>query len=761
MKNKALFSLKNWLSLVAAALLLLGVPLFFSGIVLRFPIAEQIFIAWSIIVVVFFAKKIFGRFSPFFGIFLSLCTLWFVVCYLSFRIGWTLIYTSPLEFFLVLLLFLAELYGMLIQVMGMFVNVMPLRRPIQPVDLRDPNLPVVDVLIPTYNEPEQMVAITASACTMLDYPREKLNVFILDDGSTVQKRNDPDPEKAASALSRYETLQILAQYLEVGYLTREKNNAAKAGNINQALYGEDDGQVRPRGDLVVVLDCDHVPTRDFLKNTVGYFQHDPQLFLVQTPHFFINPDPVAKNLHTFTEMPGDNMMFYLKVLPGLDFWNGAFFCGSAAVLRRSCLDEVGGIVGETITEDAETSLTMHSRGYNSVYVDKPMVCGLCPETFEDFIIQRNRWAQGMVQILLLKNPLFVQGLSMVQRLCYLNSCGFWFFSFSRLAFMLAPFCFLYGNLQVYHATLLQCLAFPVPYMVMSLILSNFMYGAVRHPFFSELYETVMSVYNIPAIINVLRNPHSPQFMVTPKDTSLEQDAVSPLAKPFYLLLVLFFPMYPVALLRAVDQPLLLGTVILCTVWGTFNLLMVLLCLGVVWERKEIRRKYRIPVHESVRIRVKDQEGAAWQDGWAADLSEEGVGITLYGLKSFSEQTMLEIETTDGDQQRFLFTARIVRIRRDREKNRTRLGCEYQFEDEETFLAITNHLYGASDRWQLFWKKQQQPVSIFVGFLRIFKLGVTGAVHHFGGVARSGWKNIRSYQEEIWSRCVEKCIDRPG
>jgi len=761
MKNSSLFSLRNWLPLLAAASLLFGIPLFFSGIVLRFPIDRQIFFAWSVLVVVFITKKIFGRFSVFFGIFLSLCTLWFLVCYLSFRIGWTLIYTSPLEFILVLLLFLAELYGMLIQVMGMIVNVMPLRRPIQPVDLKDPGLPVVDVLIPTYNEPEQMVAITASACTLLDYPREKLNVFILDDGGTVQKRNDPDPEKAAAALARHETLQILAQYLEVGYLTREKNISAKAGNINEALYGEGDTQVRPRGDLVLILDCDHVPTRDFLKNTVGYFQQDPKLFLVQTPHFFINPDPVAKNLHTFEQMPGDNMMFYLKVLPGLDLWNGAFFCGSAAVLRRSCLDEVGGIVGETITEDAETSLAMHSRGYNSVYVGKPMVCGLCPETFEDFIIQRNRWAQGMVQILLLKNPLFVQGLTVIQRLCYLNSCGFWFFSFSRLAFMLAPFCFLYGNVQVYHATLLQCLAFPIPYIVMSMMLSNFMYGAVRHPFFSELYETVMSFYNIPAIISVLRNPHSPQFTVTPKDTSLEKDAASPLATPFYLLLVFFFPMYPVALLRAVDQPLLLGTVILCTIWGTFNLIMILLCLGVVWERKEIRQKYRIPVQESVRVRIKDEEGADWLPGLATDLSEEGVGIMLFGRKTFSENTMVEIETIDSVQQRFLFTARIVRVSRDREQNRTQLGCEYQFEDEESFLAITNHLYGASDRWEQFWIRQQQPVSIFAGFFGIFKLGVFGAVQHFSGLVRLGWKNIRSYQEEIWSRCVGKCINRPG
>ena len=179
--------------------------------------------------------------------------------------------------------------------------------------------------LPIYNEPEQMVAITASACTLFDYPREKLNIYILDDGGTVQKRNAADEESAAAALIRHETLKTLAEYLEVNYLTREENTAAKAGNINAALYKTDDGQQHPTGDLVLVLDCDHVPTRDFLQNTVGYFLKDPKLFLVQTPHFFINPDPVEKNLDTFNKIPGDNVMFYGKVLPGLDLWNAAFF----------------------------------------------------------------------------------------------------------------------------------------------------------------------------------------------------------------------------------------------------------------------------------------------------------------------------------------------------------------------------------------------------------------------------------------------------
>ena len=88
---------------------------------------------------------------------------------------------------------------------------------------------------------------------------------------------------------------------------------------------------------------------------------------------------------------------------------------SSAARPRCCdarhLEEVGGIAGTSITEDAETALELHARGYSSVYVNRPMVAGLAPETFASFIGQRTRWAQGMMQILLLKNPLFKRGLT--------------------------------------------------------------------------------------------------------------------------------------------------------------------------------------------------------------------------------------------------------------------------------------------------------------------------------------------------------------
>jgi cellulose synthase (UDP-forming) len=233
----------------------------------------------------------------------------------------------------------------------------------------------VDVFIPTFNE-APIVMTTAIACTQLDYPREKLNIFILDDGATEEKRNDPDPEKAERAWDRFNTLRPIAETLGVIYHTRKSNGSAKAGNLNAALalHGfkagvtssaemaawlrENADPPRPPtarpGELILLLDCDHVPARDFLKHTVGYFQQDPKLFLVQTPHFFINPTRWRRIWAPSRPAPGKTRCF-----TGRSSWGWIFgIPRSSADRRRSCggrFSRGWGDPGDTITEDAETA----------------------------------------------------------------------------------------------------------------------------------------------------------------------------------------------------------------------------------------------------------------------------------------------------------------------------------------------------------------------------------------------------------------------
>ncbi|MCC6006811.1 MAG: UDP-forming cellulose synthase catalytic subunit, partial [Rhodobacteraceae bacterium] len=387
---------------------------------------------------------------------------------------------DPFAFAAALALFVVESYAIAVFFLNAFINADPTERAL-PRRLAPEELPTVDILVPSYNEPSDMLAVTLAAAKHMYYPAELRTVVLCDDGGTDQRCNSPDPELAEASRARRAELQALCRDMGVMYSTRARNEHAKAGNMSAALE-------RLNGELVVVFDADHVPSRDFLARTVGYFVENPRLFLVQTPHFFINKDPIERNLGLSQACPPENEMFYSTIHRGLDRWGGAFFCGSAAVLRRRALDEAGGFSGETITEDAETALDIHSKGWESLYLNRAMIAGLQPETFASFIQQRGRWASGMIQMLLLKNPLFRPGLGVVKRLCYLNSMSFWLFPLVRMTFLLIPLVYLFFGVEIFVSTFEEVMAYMVSYLIVIFLVQNALFSRVRWPLISEIYE---------------------------------------------------------------------------------------------------------------------------------------------------------------------------------------------------------------------------------------------------------------------------------
>lgn len=519
--------------------------------------------------------------------FLALGSL--VVCrYIVWRLTSTLPpLDQPVNFALGLLLIAAELYCVLILVISLIINADPLERPgLERQD--DAELPLVDVFIPTYNEDEYILATTIAAAKSLDYPAAKLVVWLLDDGGTDQKCGDRNPVKAEAAQARRAALQKLCQEMGARYLTRAKNEHAKAGNLNNGLK-------HATGSIVAVFDADHAPFRSFLRETVGHFALDPKLFLVQTPHVFLNPDPIERNLRTFQRMPSENEMFYSVTQRGLDKWNGSFFCGSAALLRREALDTVGGFSGITITEDCETAFELHSKGWTSVFVDKPLIAGLQPETLESFIGQRSRWCQGMFQLLLLKNPIFSRGLHPIQKLAYLSSMIFWLFPLPRLVFTMAPLLHIFFDVKIFVSTMDEAVAYTTTYIIVNLMLQNYLYGRFRWPFMSELYEYVQGVYLFKAIIAVALSPRSPTFNVTAKGISLDQDHLSGLSAPFFAIFGLLAAGAATAFYRYAFEP---GAELMLIVglWTSFNLIIAGAALGVVAERREPDRFPRLAIN---------------------------------------------------------------------------------------------------------------------------------------------------------------------
>lgn len=535
--------------------------------------------------------------------------------------------SDPLNFVFGSLLLLAEIYSVGMLALSFFIVADPINRPHAAVQNRNGEAPTVDVFVPSYNEDLDIVGTTLAAAKNLDYPADKLNIYLLDDGGTDEKCNNSDPHLAAAAKARRKEMQAFCEELGVHYLTRSRNERAKAGNLNAGLE-------RTNGDLVVVFDADHAPTTDFLQYTVGHFQKDPKLFLVQTPHFFLNPDPLERNLGTFDRMPSENEMFYSVIQKGLDKWNGTFFCGSAAVLSRAALETTAGFSGQSITEDCETALELHSRGWNSLYVDRAMIAGLQPETFSSFLGQRSRWCQGMLQILLQRKPAFRRGLSFSQRLAYTANPLFWLFPLSRLTFMIAPALFVFFDLQIYNASLQEFFAYTMFFLLSNVIVQNTIFGKVRWPWISELYEYVQSLYLVKSIASVFLNPSKPKFNVTAKGETLEHDRLSPMAMPYFLMFGFLAATTGWAFWRLFNEGFSNELLLIVSMWSVFNLIIGGISLGVVAEKRERRRHYRMSISHPAKLHLSGKQYPVQVD----QCSIGGVRIRpLKGLIPFSSE----------------------------------------------------------------------------------------------------------------------------
>ncbi len=683
-------------------------------------ISTEVTFSWGLLAIAIVLNRI-ESFKEAPGRFLFIFTAAIIsLRYFIWRTFDTLIYTGPYDLLGMMLIYLAECYAITIHFLGMFISLWPLESKSIPLPDDPSVLPTVDILISTYTESEEIVRLTATAATQIEYPRNKLNIYILDDGGTVARRNRT--ETSSLAWERHYSLRRMAKDIGVHYLTREDNSHAKAGNINSALP-------KINGDLILLLDCDHVPTKDILKNTVGWFLEDKKLFLLQTPHFFINTTTVEKNIGSFSNAPGENDMFYHGIQIGLDMWNASYFCGSAALLRKKFLVESGGIAGNTITEDAETSLQLHNRGYNSVFINRPMICGLSPETFDDYIIQRTRWAQGMVQIFVLSNPLFAKGLTLQQKLCYFNSCFFWFFCLARFIFYIGPGLFLILGQKVYHASVMQIISYAVPHVLSVFIVMDFFYGKYRRRFFSEVYESVQALFLTPAVFSAIFHPRKPSFKITPKGKTVENEFLNPMATVFFMICLLNAVGIGFAAAKWVYYPLFRSVIFIAFFWCLYNLLLGLITLGAFWERQQLRQHHRLRSKGEVTVFFPKANQSL--SGEIKDLSLTGVGVELAMSFSARLDEDVRLESTDSYGARHGLLAR-VKTKRER-GGRTFLGVEFVM-NEATYPAVVAFVYGDSQRWANITEERFRPVNSFwVSFkdLRHFmQRGIKGSFERF-------------------------------
>jgi cellulose synthase (UDP-forming) len=631
------------------------------------------------------------------------------------------------------LLALAELYCAFVLAVSLIINADPLARNDAP-SVRDAELPDVDVFIPSYDEDPEILAMTVAAARSMDYPVGKLKVWLLDDGGTDQKCADPDPAKARRARSRRRALQILCAELGASYLTRPRNEQAKAGNLNNGL-------AHSAAPIVVVFDADHVPFRSFLRETIGHFAGDPKLFLVQTPHVFLNRDPVERNLRTFDRMPSENEMFYSVTQRGLDKWNGSFFCGSAALLRRAALQTTNGFSGITVTEDCETAFELHRAGWTSVYVDKPLTAGLQPETFGSFIDQRSRWCQGMFQLFLMKSPVLEPGLTPIQRLAYLSNMTYWLFPLPRLIFMFAPLMHIFFDIKLFVSTVDEAVAYAATYVVVSTMIQNELFGHVRWPWMSELYEYVQGMYLAKAIASVVVAPRKPTFKVTAKGGPLDSDHLSERAWPFIASFVVLLLGVATAAWRYAFEPGVTDTMLVVGLWALFNLVIAGAALGVVAERRELRRNPRL---------VVKRRGQVCFDLHTADVSIENVSVGGCAIRvaaaGFMERPAATSRgrlTIDGvGDDAGTQALDVVWARTERDGDSVVIGLKFAVRSPADYLVLADLMYGDAGALAKFLAKRRKHMGILRGsavFLRWAVCEPARALSYLLSHRQSAWR----------------------
>ena len=608
-------------------------------------------------------------------------------------------------------LLLAELYAFLVLLIGYFQTAWPLQRRPVPMPQDVDTWPSVDVFIPTYNEPLEVVKQTVFSAMQMDWPEDRLHVYVLDDG-------------------RREEFRDFCQELGVGYLTRDNNAHAKAGNINAALAVTD-------SEYVTIFDCDHIPTRSFLQICMGWFIRDPKLAMLQTPHHFFSPDPFEKNLDTFHVMPNEGELFYGIVQDGNDLWNAAFFCGSCAIIKRAPLLEVGGVAVETVTEDAHTALKLSRHGYNTAYLELPQAAGLATESLSAHVGQRIRWARGMAQICRVDNPLFGPGLKLGQRLCYFNAMLHFFYGLPRLVFLTAPLAYLLFSAHVFQATAAMITAYALPHLMHASITNSRIQGRFRYSFWNEVYESVLAWYIMRPVLVAFVNPKLGKFNVTAKGGVIEQSYFDwSIARPYLILLLLNLLGFVVGIWRMVavgPSSEVFTTLVINMVWTAYNIILTSASLAVASETRQVRSTPRVTAALPAALRFADGKTLVCETD---DFSQSGVGLRVPNELQLETGSEVHVSLFRSDEEG-TFPAQVTF------SGGGRLGLRFEGLSLRQQADIARLTFARADAWIDFWGNRQHDKPL-TSLKSVMVIGMRG----LGQVAANTLNILRGRREVV-------------
>lgn len=238
-------------------------------------------------------------------------------------------------------------------------------------------LPPVTVQVPVYNE-RHVIERVIDAVAALDYPRDRLQIQILDDS------DDETTRLAHDRAAHHRT-----EGIDIQVLHRPERSGFKAGALSWGL-------ARASGDYIAILDADFCPHPDFLLRTVPHFLARPRLGMVQTRWSYLNAgyspltraQAMALDGHFVVEQAGRNRSGLLMN-----------FNGTAGLWRRQCIEECGGWQADTLSEDLDLSYRAQLVGWRCLYLPGVDAPAELPPQLAAFKRQQSRWARGSMQTL--------------------------------------------------------------------------------------------------------------------------------------------------------------------------------------------------------------------------------------------------------------------------------------------------------------------------------------------------------------------------
>jgi cellulose synthase (UDP-forming) len=315
----------------------------------------------------------------------------------------------------------------------------------------------------------------------------------------------------------------MARRNRAGYIRRRDHSGAKAGNINFALR-------HTRAPYVLVLDCDHVPHREFLERTLGAMR-DERVAFVQTPQYYGNASEGGVAAAAWAQQA----LFFGAISRGKDAHGAMFCCGTNVLFRRTALESAGGFPTDSVTEDFELSLRLHERGWTSRYVPEVLATGLGPEDMSSYVSQQQRWARGCLGAI--RSTLRAR-LPRRMRLQYLLSSMYFLSGWTLVVYMAFPLVRIFTGAQpIAEASADQFLIHFAPYFATALGIVA-VAGAGTYTFAGFALAAASFWIHVQASVRALfRRPA--RFVVTPKRGAAQRQprAVAPTLVVIALLVV--------------------------------------------------------------------------------------------------------------------------------------------------------------------------------------------------------------------------------